>query len=130
MKMKILYSTKELIKFYDCDPAGILFFANIFKLAHSTLESYLTSKYNYFSHNKWFFLIKDCSANYFAPISLGTTVNIELFSTQIRSKGFSLYYAFLSENGQLLAEVKTVHICADRETKIPSNIPEDLLKYL
>ncbi|MBE2278980.1 MAG: hypothetical protein IAE91_01190 [Ignavibacteriaceae bacterium] len=60
----------------------------------------------------------------------GTTVKIELSCTQIRSKGFSLHYAFLSENGQLLAEVNSVHICADRETKIPTNIPEDLLKYL
>ena len=38
-----MFSIKKRINFYDCDPAGIFFFARVYELCHSAYEEMIQS---------------------------------------------------------------------------------------
>lgn len=111
------YTTR--VNFYNCDPAGIMFFAEAFKFAHSAYEVFLTSlsaNKNYFNDDKIALPIIKTNAEYFKPLKAGDEIKIMVSVTQLKEKSFELTYNIYNNTNDLCIIVETVHLCVDKSS--------------
>ncbi len=113
-----MYSIETRINFYDCDPAGILFYANIFKKAHQAYEQFLEFlelEVDFFDNDKIVLPIIQAEADYKNILVAGDVINIEVLVSSLRDSSFELTYFFVDENRNINATVKTVHVSVNKE---------------
>jgi 1,4-dihydroxy-2-naphthoyl-CoA hydrolase len=128
-----MFSIKKKIDFYDCDPAGILFFARIYELCHSCYEAMIESfnlRDNYWSNDDYIVPIIHSEAKYRNPFAYGQTANIELKVTSLKNSSFELQYECKNDRGELCTEVKTVHVLIDKKTWKKKPLNEEIKKGL
>jgi 1,4-dihydroxy-2-naphthoyl-CoA hydrolase len=128
-----MFNLKRKINFYDCDPAGILFYARLFEINHSVYEEMINSfklKESYWFNDKFVVPIIKTDGAYFKPLKGGETVSINLSVTLLKENSFELTYEWTDEAGDLAAKARTVHVFVDKKRwkKIP--IYEDIIKGL
>ncbi|MFH0736618.1 MAG: acyl-CoA thioesterase [bacterium] len=125
------YNTR--VNFYNCDPAGILFFAEIFKFAHSAYEVFLTNlnlNKNYFNDDKIALPIIKTSAEYSKPLKSGEKIKIQLFVTQIKENSFEISYNIYDNSNELCCKVVTVHVCIDKMTSKKVGLDYEFVKKI
>lgn len=123
-----MYTTKLRTNFYDADPAGILFYANIYRLAHSAYEEMIKSwgiGEDVFFSPSYAMPIVHSEADYLHPILAHEELTINIAATKLKEHSFELSYFFYS-NGELKAKVKTVHVFVDKKKMEKIEIPEPL----
>ncbi len=132
-----MFEARRRIDFYEADGAGILFFANVYKIAHSVYEEFLDTSFankNIFNDEEIVIPIIHSEADYRKIILPGEKIKIRLFVEQIRDSVFSLKYLFVGQNEELRVEVKTVHVAVSKKnfkkTKLPLDLSELLKKHL
>ena len=128
-----MFKEKIKISFYDCDPAGILFYANLFKFAHKAYEALISSfdlPINYFENNEYVVPIIHAEGDYYIPMKPGVEINVSVEVTQIRKSSFELSYKFINNNSKVCAEVKTVHVFVDKKSFEKISIPVQVLKKI
>ena len=132
-----MFSIKRRINFYNCDPAGIMFYANIFFFCHSAYENLISSfnlSFDYWDDKEFAVPIVHSSADYLKPLINGDEIDIEVDVTQLKDSSFELRYVCMNQKGELCAEVKTVHVFINRQTwkktKMNFEIEEGLRKHL
>ncbi|QQS37478.1 MAG: acyl-CoA thioesterase [Ignavibacteriales bacterium] len=128
-----MISIKRKVSFYDCDPAGIIFYSKIFDYCHSAYEELINSfKLNesYWNNEEYIVPIIKSEATYSKAIKYGDVITIELNVTQIKSSSFELEYICKNENGEVTNTVMTVHVFVDRKNWKKINIPEVINKKL
>ena len=130
----ITFKTK--INFFDCDPAGILFYGNIFFFCHSAYEELISSfnlKINYWQNDEFVVPIINSSAKYLKPLRPGDELTIKVSVSQLRDASFELSYQCFNQKDELCVEVKTAHIFLNKEKwkkiKILSVIHSGLEKH-
>jgi 1,4-dihydroxy-2-naphthoyl-CoA hydrolase len=128
---------KIKINFFDCDPAGILFYARIFQICHSAYESLVSSfslNENYWDNEDYVVPILSSEAKYLKPIKYGETVSVDLKVIQLRKSSFELEYSCKNENGDICARVKTIHVFVDKKIwkkiEINKEVRTQLVKYI
>jgi YbgC/YbaW family acyl-CoA thioester hydrolase len=131
-----MFNIKKKINFYDCDPAGILFYGRVYELCHSAYEELISSfrlEENYWENDKYAVPILKSEAHYHKPIKYGETISVEIKVSKLKSSSFELEYKIKNEAGEKCTVVKTVHIFVDRPTwkkkVIKKNIMACLRKY-
>jgi YbgC/YbaW family acyl-CoA thioester hydrolase len=109
---------KSRIHFYDCDPAGIIFFANIYKIAHDALEELFLLKYIDFNKYKDFTMpIVHSEADYKYPLRFNDEVEISMFLEDIGEHSFCFVYEIYNITAQKLsAIVKVRHVLVEKKT--------------
>ena len=115
-----MFKSEIKISFYDCDPAGILFYANLFKFAHKNYEALIENfklSSNYFNDDNFVVPIIHTEGNYFIHMKPGDKIEV-------------LTYKFLNKDCKLCADVKTVHVFVDKKSFEKINIPAEILKNL
>ncbi|MFC2136459.1 acyl-CoA thioesterase [Bacteroidota bacterium] len=123
-----MYTTKIRTNFYDADPAGILFYANIYKLAHSAYEEMIKSwgiGEDVFFSPEFAMPITHSEADYLLPILVHEELTININASKLKKHSFELSYFFYSY-GELKAKVKTVHVFVDKKEMKKFPIPEPL----
>jgi 1,4-dihydroxy-2-naphthoyl-CoA hydrolase len=128
-----MFTSKRKINFYDCDPAGILFYAKIYELCHSVYEEMMQSfnlKENYWSNDDYVVPIIHSEASYHKPLVYNSFVEIELSASSISSSAFKLAYTCKNENGELCVEVLTTHVFVDKKTWKKKQIKDDVREGL
>ena len=132
-----MFRYKRRINFYDCDPAGILFFGRIFQLCHEAYETMIESfnlKDNYWVNENFVVPIIHSEAKYRKPLHAGETVELEITVTNLKDSSFELTYVCKNNKGEVTNNVKTVHIFVNKETwkktKIVEEVRERLKGYL
>jgi len=128
-----MFTLKRKINFYDCDPAGVLFYARLFEINHSVYEEMINSfklQESYWFNDKFVVPIIKTDGAYFKPLKGGETVSIKLSVTLLKENSFELTYEWTDEAGDLAAKARTVHVFVDKKRwkKIP--IFEDIIKGL
>ena len=128
-----MFTAKKRINFYDCDPAGILFYAKLFEINHSIYEELIDSfklKTNYWSNDEFVVPIIKTDGAYFKPLKAGDLISINLTVTFKKENSFELTYEWLNKAGELAAKARTVHVFVDKKkwSKIP--IQDDIVKGL
>lgn len=114
-----MFIQKRKINFYDCDAAGVLFFARIFELCHSAYEAMIDSfKLNedYWNNENYIVPIIKCEASYHKPLKYGELVEVSVKVAQLKSSSFELEYECKNEKGELTDKIRTVHVFVDKKT--------------
>jgi len=128
-----MFTTKTIINFFDCDPGGILFYANLFKKAHSAYEEMMNEfdlDRNYFFDDDYIIPIKNANAEFIKPMYVGQDVTIHLSVSQLRKSAFELECKFIDDAGNIAAIVKTIHVLVDKNSFLKTDIPEELKNNL
>lgn len=123
-------------QFHDADPAGIMFFGNVYAKAHGTYEMFIEhlgfSWKEWFANETWAVPIRHSSCEHLAPIFPGQTYEVECHLEKIGSSSFTMKYAFKSSKA-IHAEVTIVHAFIDLKKKakceMPSVVRERLEAY-
>lgn len=119
----------------ETDAAGVIYFANLLIICHQIYEESLTS-FNINLSN----LVKEesiaipiihSSCDFFKPIFWGDRLLIKLKNQLVNKTEFELNYSIFKEELELkVAQVKTVHVCININTKKRTELPENILPWL
>lgn len=129
-----MYTAKNKVRMHDTDMAGILYFARQFRFVHDTLEDWMESeglKFEQIFHDENFvFVIIHCEADYFAPVTVGDTLEIQATCEKIGNTSFTLRYLIFNQDGVKVGAARTVHVCLAQTTREKISIPQKLKKIL
>ncbi len=123
-----MFETQTNVKLHDTDAAGVVFFANYFRIAHTAFEAFMKSVgcgVDYMVRTADFLiLIVHAEADYKRPFLLGDTVSISVEATGAGTSSFALTYLIRDADGDVCVTVRTAHVAVDKKTgeKIP--LPE------
>jgi len=127
-----MFTIKRKINFFDCDPAGIIFYSRIFEFCHSAYEEMISSfglKENYWMNENYAVPIIHSESEYVKPIKFGDEIFINVQVSQLRSSSFELMYT-IKKDKTLCAHVKTVHVFVDKRNWKKTEMFEDLAEGL
>lgn len=122
-----MFTANVKVYFYDADPAGIIFYASIFKYVHAAYEDFLRSlstERNFFFDRDYILPIMHAEADYVRPIRVGDELKIEVSVSLLKTSSFELTYRFYLGD-QFTSMVKTVHVCVLKEKFEKIELPSD-----
>ncbi len=129
-----MFTYNSRVHFFNCDPAGIMFFGEAFKFAHSAYEVFLNTllpETNYFNHPEIILPIIKANAEYLNPLKQGDEIKITISVTRLLEKSFELTYNIYNKENNLCVIVETVHVCLSKLSfqKIPldKNLKQKLI---
>jgi len=128
-----MFTVKRRINFYDCDPAGILFFAKLFEISHSVYEEMIDSfkfNMNYWNNEKFAVPIIKTNGEYLKPLKPGDEIKINLSVTLLKENSFQLTYEWVNSGGEIAATARTVHVFVDKREWKKVSIPDEINKKL
>lgn len=135
--MSKVFEKEIMIRFREADPARIMYFGNLFSIAHDCFEDFIIDAG--FTWNEWFskgpymIPIRHTECDYLAPFVPGEKYRIQTTVAEIRTSSFKMKYTFL-KGSQMHAELKMVHAVLDSKTHqkipIPAEIRNRLNPYL
>lgn len=125
------------IKFHQADPAGIMYFAQIFTIAHDAFELFIQkagfSWNQWFNENKYLIPIRHAESDYKRPFRAGEYYVVDVAVATFSESSFQMMYIF-KQNDHVHAVVKMVHTCLDKNTfqklALPSEIKDKLSPFL
>ncbi len=132
-----MFSTKIRIYFFDADPAGISFYGNLFKYAHTAYEEFMWTLYpgkNVFMDRTFVLPIYKTNAKFIKPINIGDEIRIDLTVTKVKEFSFEVSYNFYNAKNELTAEAQTVHVSVLKKTfkkiQLTLELKDKLILYL
>ena len=115
---------------YDVDAAGVLFFANQFRLIHDAYEAMLETRGmplgEWLKTAPFYMPVVHASTDYKTPLRVGDNITIKLFLESTGDTSITLGHEIFKED-KPAGTGRTVHVTIDRKTgrKIP--VPQKIL---
>ena len=129
-----MYTLQISVKLHDTDAAGLLFFANQFKMAHDAYEGFMEqigfSFARIFQDEDFLLPIVHAEADYKARLQVGDRLTIHLTVEKIGDSSFVLLYDLSDADGKSAGMVRTVHVCTDEGTGKKRSLPDELRRGL
>ena len=126
-----MYTTQTFLKFYYTDAAGLLFFSNIFLIAHDVYEELLKEIGFELGHiiEKEDFLLPlvHAEADYKLPLRAGDKITIKTIVSRLGKTSYTISNQILNKDGNIAATVSTVHVCIEKKSGKKRVLPK-LLK--
>lgn len=124
-----MFIYKTTVRLHHTDAAGLLFFAEQFKLAHDAYESFMESIGYPFAPlirtSEFLLPIVHAEADFLKPLSTGDRLEIQLRAEKIGDSSFTLAYSLLRDHSEPVGTVKTVHVLINkRNGQSQSLLPE------
>jgi len=114
------YEHRLRVRFHDTDPAGIVFFANIFVYCHEAFEEMLRAlglPLDELIRSKEQILpLGHAEADFKKPFRHGALVAVRVVVGKLSERSIRLDYELRNETGELLATSSMVHIAVDPAT--------------
>jgi YbgC/YbaW family acyl-CoA thioester hydrolase len=111
------FEHKRRVRFQDTDPAGIVFFANIFLYCHEAFEELLRDVgmplETIIASREQVLPLAHAEADFKSPFRFGVLVTTRVTVAEIGERSFRLEYEMADEKGQKLAQAATVHVAVD-----------------
>lgn len=134
--MSEIFKYQVTIRFHQADPAGIMYFAHVFTLAHDTYEAFIQdcgfNWQQWFTSSEFLAPIRHTECDFIRPFKAGETYDVKVEVVEFSSSSFKISYEF-SKNNSKHAVVKMVHTCLDQKTfqkiEIPERIKTAFSKY-
>jgi 1,4-dihydroxy-2-naphthoyl-CoA hydrolase len=130
---KSMYVYETQIRLHDTDAAGLIFFANQFKIIHDAyellLEDFGFSFPQMLSRGKYFLPIVHAESDYKAPLRVGDKIRVAIKVGHVGNSSFSFLYA-ISRGRTLVGTAKTVHVTIDPKTSKKVSLPSSLRRAL
>jgi len=122
------------IKLHDTDAAGMLFFANQFKIVHDLYEHFLADiGFDFrqrFARRDFFIPIVHAEADFLQRLEVGDTVEIGLSVAKIGKSSFTLHYRLTDLDGTPVGTAATIHVTIDPESGKKIDLPMVLRQKL
>lgn len=129
-----MYNYRTQIRLHDTDAAGLLFFANQFKILHDAYESLLQKigfGFEVMLRDKTYFLpIVHAESDYKAPLFVADGIVINVRIANIGVTSFTFDYTVTHDKGHIVGTGKTVHVTMDKKTQRKIPIPDDFRQKL
>lgn len=121
---------KEIqLRFREADPAGVLFFAQFFALAHDCFEDFLQavgiSWNDWFRSKDYLVPIRHTECEFLRPLSPGQKCTIQACVVKMGDSSFKMKYVFFSGN-EICAEVLMVHTFLAAQSKQKISVPQQI----
>jgi acyl-CoA thioesterase FadM len=85
----------RIVRFGECDPAGVVYYPVFFNWFHECMEAWfeegLQQPYAQVIQNIGF-PAKSCESEFFRPIHNGSQITLRLYLSELRQKGFCLQF--------------------------------------
>lgn len=128
-----MYRYETVIRLKDIDAAGLIYFANVFTLAHECYEAFLDGHISLgklLEESEYMAPIVHADADIKLPIRLSDKIAIEMNLAKTSNSSYELQYRLINEKKQPAAIVKTIHVVLDRQSGEPVKIPEQFRQML
>jgi len=129
-----MYSYNTIIKIYDVDAAGILFFANQFRLVYDAYESYLEdigySVKKIINEADFLLPVVSAKTDYKVPLFVGDNISVNIEVKTIGESSVTLAHKIYKEKKILAGEGETVHVSIDKKTGKKLPFPKELKDLL
>lgn len=129
-----MFRTRTIVQLHDTDAAGLLFFANQFKMAHDCYQALLESGELGFSRIlaelDYLLPIVHAEADFNSPMHVGQSLAVEARAVRIGKTSFTLAYSLKDGRGTEVGTVQTVHVCMSKATRKSMTLPDDLRELL
>jgi len=128
-----MFTYKTKIRLHDTDAAGIIFFANQFKIIHDAYEDLLEehgwSFQRMLQKTNYFLPIVHAESDYLKPVRVGDKIEIAIKVGHIGNTSFSFEYT-LKRGKTLIGRAKTVHVTIDQKTRQKIALPTAMRRAL
>lgn len=127
-----MFTIKRQINFYECDPAGIIFFSRVFDFCHSAYEQLIISfqlDQDYWNNPDYVVPIIHSQCDYYKPLKYGDEILIEVSVSVLKQSSFELTYKIKLKD-EIYALVKTVHVFVSKGDWNKREIPYDIMNAL
>ena len=128
-----MFEYKHTVKLADTDAAGVMFFANQFRIIHNAYETFM--HLNGFSINrmlnqeKFRLPLVHAEADYRLPIHVSDELIIQVRVSKITASSFTLNYA-IYKHDILCGTASTSHVSIDADTGNKIELPEAIFRIL
>ena len=129
------FSTQLTVNFGETDPAGLVYFPNIFHYCHIAMERFLgevcgVSYSNLIRDQKLGFPTGRIEAEFKTPLRYGDAITIEITVANVGNKSLSLSYRLKNSEGLVCVEVAQVVVAMDLGSHISVSIPNSMRRKL
>jgi 1,4-dihydroxy-2-naphthoyl-CoA hydrolase len=128
-----MYQYQTTIRLHQTDAAGVVFFSNLFVIAHDAYESFLESCLPLnaiLSDGEYIIPIVHAEADYFLPLALSEKITVEFSLEETGASSFSLGYAIKNSKTKTAARLKTVHAVRLKDDRKTIPVPAALRNAL
>lgn len=121
------------LRFRHADPAGILFFGNVYKIAHDTYEDFIQDLgfewSEWFDNSDWAVPVRHSSAEHLLPLVPSKTYNVEVWVERLGKSSVTIKYAFVDDE-HVYCEVRLVHTFYSKTLRTKMSIPSEVYERL
>ena len=122
------FRAEQRVLYGDTDSMGVAYYANYlkwFEIGRTELFRILGSSYRSWEERGCFLPVYEAYCRYHKPARYDDIIRIETrFSLEGKLKLRFAYRLFHKDNGTLLAEGYTVHVCTDKDGRVIKPLPE------
>jgi 4-hydroxybenzoyl-CoA thioesterase len=130
------FSTRIKIRFGDADPAGLVYYPNIFHYFHIAMEEFFSahcgiSYEQLLATERIGFPTVNIQTEFRTPIIYGDEIDVEVFvSRPGRTSAIFEYRVTRVSDGQLCAQSTQVHVAMNLDSRRPVPLPEKFREAL
>ncbi len=116
-------------RFHQLDPAGILFFGEVFALCSGVYEDFIQSLG--FGWDEWFRSpalaspVRHAGAEYFAPLQGGQAYQVDVQVLAVGASSFEMGFE-VRRKGVLHCRARIVHVFIHAQTRAKAPVPDDV----
>jgi 1,4-dihydroxy-2-naphthoyl-CoA hydrolase len=128
-----MYRYETVIRLRNTDAAGVIYFADVFTLAHECYEAFLDEHLPLgaiLDEGEYLAPIVHADADIARPMRLSDKIVIEMQLAKTGNSSFELAYRFIDEQGETTAKAATIHVLLEAQTRQPVRIPERFKEVL
>jgi len=129
------FSTQITVNFGDTDPAGLVYFPNIFHYCHIAMERFFDEVCGV-SYSKLTgemqvgFPTAKIDGEFTTPLRYGDVIDIEIAVSEVGNKSLSLTYKVRNREGVVCAQVSQVVVAMDLSKHASIAIPDSIRQSL
>jgi 4-hydroxybenzoyl-CoA thioesterase len=125
------FSTRITVNFGDTDPAGLVYFPNLFHYCHIAMERFFElvcdTRYSQLIEEQHLgFPTVKIDAEFNSPLRYGDVVDVEVSVLEVGNKSLTLGYTISNSSGAACAKVKQIVVAMDLRSHQSVAIPESI----
>ena len=128
----MLFSTHIIVRFGDCDPAGLVYYPVLFHYCHVAMEEFFAARcgVNYarlMSESRLGFPTVNAAAEFDAPFVYGDALEVAVFISRVGHSSATFEYRLRrAGESEPRARASLVQVAMNLDTRRPVEIPPDL----
>ena len=126
----MIFEREVYLGLSSVDRAGVVFYPELLRHAHDVYEAFMASLGQaldrVFDQQRHVIPIVHVEADYHLPMRHGQTFVVTLRVQRLGKTSFALRYDFVGAEGELCAQVQTVHAFVERVSGNPTPLPPEL----